>query len=345
LASGGQPEAGAGRLDHLIRVLNILKKHISPPKAVPTQPSSSPYFPEKFESVELNVVPIWIPTRLYLADFISPMKPQSQKKSGWRRKRNINQRGIVAKDILKRGFEVPEDFDVYNGQLISFMNLSEFFPALDPYYDKGTVNEFTTKEFYCIDNDYLNVFKSLLRRCFQRQLKRERILWQHELHLFFFGTFDNEEERKVVWKGDRTAERIVYKRTMKDNKPDEILTCKHLAFEVGFHLIAKEWHLSIKPTWYFSRDGYRKDVYGAERISWLKRKENDQQVNTHFRFILSQLRVLQEQSLFDGPEQAVQIQIGDSISFSNHPFLPDQKWNPPNIKKPSDDASQYSFEL
>ena len=281
-------------LDHLIRVFEVLKKHLTLSNDVTTQSSKHSYFPEKFETVELNIVPIWIPPKLYLADFISLVKPQSQKKSGLMRM--TNQRDIVSKKILERGFEVPEDFDVHNGQLLSFQNLSESVPALDPYFDKGTVTDLNSKDFYSIDNDYLNVFKSLLRRCLQRQLKREKVFWQHKLHLFFFGIFDNEEERKVIWKGDRTAERVVYKRTMKNNKPDEILTCKHLAFEVGFHLIDKEWHLSITPTWFFSRDGYHKDDYGAEHISWLKRKENDQQVHTHFRFILSRLKEIQEQS-------------------------------------------------
>jgi hypothetical protein len=129
---------------------------------------------------------------------------------------------------------------------------------------------------------------------------------------------------------------------MKNNKPDEVLNCKHLAFYVGFELFEKAWYISITPTWYFSRDGYREDRFGADRISWLKRQENNLQVRAHYHFILSQLRELQEQSLFDHAKKGAQIQVGEPVSFPNHPVLPDHLWNP---KKPSEEGGQSAIPL
>lgn len=294
------------------------------------------------ESVELNLVPIWFPTTVYIADFVEPRSSSgSTGVSRRRRRRALNPRQTVAKDIMSRGFDVPEDFEVHANRVISFHDPSTHDSLLQPYVDAGTLTPIPPKGYYAADDDQLNVFKSLLRRAFQRQMRQERIHWQDEKHLFFYGPVHKFDERMIVWKDERTAMRTVFQKTMKKNKPDEILTCKHLAFYVDFHLIEDAWYMAITPTWYFSRDGYRPDGFGAKRISWLKAQENDQQVHTHFRFICHRIRELQEGSLFDG-QQATLIQIGDPVSFANHPFIPDQLWKPPS--QPAADDPDRPFQ-
>ena len=106
------------------------------------------------------------------------------------------------------------------------------------------------------------------------------------------------------------------------------MTCKHLGFYVDFHLIGKSWYLALMPTWYFSRDGHSPDPYGSKRISWLKKKENDQQVHTHFRFLHRRMQELQEHSLFEKDAEPAIIQLGEPLVFPNHPYLPDALWKP-----------------
>ena len=327
-------------LDHLERVLHVLKKHlaIAPSGNVPAVllPAA---LTERTESVELNLVPIWTPPKLFVADFLG-LQDREVKPGSKRRRRRANQRDAVAKEILARGLDVPEDFEIFDGKVVTFQNLTEPIAALERYFDRGTVTDLSPVDFYRIDQDHQHVFQSLLRRNLQRQLRPERVLWQYKLHLFFYGFVGNESERKIAWIGEKASERVVCERTMKDEKPDEILSCKHLAFRVGFHLIEECWHLSITPTWYFSRDGYRVDGYAGKRISWLKKRENDQQVRTHFRFILHRLKVLQEKSLFDRPGRTAQVQVGDPIEFANHPYLPDAVWNPRAKKDTGGDELQ-----
>jgi hypothetical protein len=297
------------------------------------------------ESVELNLVPIWFPNTLYIADFVLPNAPAgSSGVSRPRRRRPLNLRQIVAKDIMNRGFDVPEDFEVHTNQVVSFHDPSAHDSLLRPYVDAGTLTPITPKGYYAAvdDDDQLNVFKSLLRRAFQRQMRQERIHWQEEKHLFFYGPVQKFDERMVLWKEERAAMRTVFQKKMKKNKPDEILTCKHLAFYVDFHLIEDAWYMAITPTWYFSRDGYRPDGFSAKRISWLKAQENDQQVHTHFRFICHRIREVQEGSLFDGQQSATLIQIGEAVSFPNHPFIPDQLWKPPS--QPAADDPDRPFQ-
>lgn len=316
-------------LTQLERVVALLRNQLSPATSVPGA-RAGVHLLTGVESVELNLVPIWFPNTLYVADFINPRSQTESGRPRRRRRRPLNPRHIVAKDIMSRGFEVPEDFEIHSNRVISFHDPSAQDSLLQPYVDAGTLTEITPTGYYAVDDDQLNVFKSLLRRAFQRQMRPERIHWQDEKHLFFYGPVNKFDERMVVWKDERTAMRTVFQKTMKKNKPDEILTCKHLAFYVDFHLIESVWYMAITPTWYFSRDGYRPDGFAAKRISWLKAQENDQQVHTHFRFICHRIRDLQEGSLFDGKQQTILIQIGDAVSFPNHPHIPDQLWKPPS---------------
>lgn len=330
-------------LNQLERVVALLRNQFSP-TPFSAGASAGVHLLTGFESVELNLLPIWFPKTLYVADFVDPHSQVTASSTPHKRRRprRPNPRQIVSKDIMSRGFEVPEDFEVHSNRVISFHDSSAQGSLLQPYIDAGTLTEITPKAYYAADDDQLNVFKSLLRRAFQRQMRQERIRWQDEKHLFFYGPGHKFEERVAVWKEERSAARTVFQKTMKKNKPDEILTCKHLAFYVDFHLIEDVWLMAIAPTWYFSRDGYRPDGFGAKRISWLKAQENDQQVHTHFRFICYRIRELQEGSLFDGQEQTMLIQIGAAISFPNHPHIPDQLWKPPS--RPGADDPDRPFQ-
>jgi hypothetical protein len=317
-------------LNQLERVVSLLRNQLPLTRAADARVGVHPL--SGVESVDFNLVPIWFPTTIFVADFIDPCPPSAAQLQRRRRRRSrpTNLRQIVAKDILSRGFEVPEDFEVHSNRIVSFHNPCAQGSPLQRYADAGTLTELPPSSYYVADEGQLNVFKSLLRRAFQRQMRREGIRWQQERHLFFYGPVFKFDERTIVWKDERTATRTVFQKIMKKNKPDEILTCKHLAFLVDFYLIEGVWYMAISPTWYFSRDGYRPDGFGAKRVSWLKAQENDQQVHTHFRFICHRIREFQESTLFDGQEQLNLIQIGDPISFSNHPHIPDQLWKPPS---------------
>jgi hypothetical protein len=326
--------------EQLERVVGILKRNFAHSPTTPSVPVVR-VPPAGTEPVELNLLPISFPGTLYLADHVAPRTTvidQPRRRHGRRPKRPASARQLVVQDIMHRGFDAPEDFEIHGDQLISLHDPTEAGSALLPYLDAGTLTPLSPAEFYGIDDDHLRLFKSLLRRALQRQLRPEFIHWQHEGRLFFFAPSNAFDERLVAWKEERMSERVVFQATMKKDKPEEVLTCKHLAFYVDFHLIQQAWYMAITPTWYFSIDGYRRDNYGAKRISWLKRQENDLQVHTHFRFISHHLRVLQEQSLFDGPHPRTFIRISDPLRFRNHPYLPDHLWNPQGPRTPRDDG-------
>ena len=117
---------------------------------------------------------------------------------------------------------------------------------------------------------------------------------------------------------------------MKEALPDEPLYFKHRAFEAKFRRVNSKWFLLLLPDWFFSYDGFNKSAYHADDLKWLKRKANTGIVFTDFRFIDHFLTtngndLLQERNL---------LSFGDYVSFDNAPFLYDEAWNPPELKKP-----------
>src|SRR5690606_29622617 len=57
---------------------------------------------------------------------------------------------------------------------------------------------------------------------------------------------------------------------------------RHSAFSGRFCRQFDDWYLSIEPTYVFTRDGIRPDRFAGERISKLKRLENNAAVRGQF---------------------------------------------------------------
>ena len=147
---------------------------------------------------------------------------------------------------------------VFGNQIFTFHDLGDPELPLAPIIDKNTVTPLAPEKFYSVDEHHERAFKMLLGRCLQQKLYHQRVLWQNEDKLYIFADVDEEAIRSEQWHGERESRRRVYERVMKDNKPDEILHCKHLAFRTQYKRYGNRWYLLIKPEWFFSYDGYHR---------------------------------------------------------------------------------------
>jgi hypothetical protein len=125
--------------------------------------------------------------------------------------------------------------------------------------DQGTVEYCSPEEFCRISDDHEHVFKGLLRQCLQQKVVAKGIKWQHKEKLFIFVDRNGEDTREERWEGIDSPSRKVYERTMKKDKPEEILNCKHLAFTTEFRRYGNRWLLLVKPEWFFSFDGFHRN--------------------------------------------------------------------------------------
>lgn len=281
--------------------------------------------PQQTEDVTLNLVELFFPPTLYVAD-VSPEFLKRPKGMGRKPDREI-----LRHHGRERGKVLPSDFYVYSGQLITFHNLKDEENPFAWAVDAGTIVDITPKEFYGVDDAQERVFKALLRYTFQEKLYRQRVLWRHEVKLFAFMPIEEDEmHRDISWQGLKRAKRRVYERTMNKNDPEKVFAQKHFAFAVDFYLLDKRWYISLTPDWYFSYGSdFNASRYGPEKISWLKRQENNSALEKHFRFLFAWLTELDADDMFSETNcVGTNVSIGNAVSLPGHPALPDDLWLP-----------------
>ena len=334
------------QIDKIRKIENFLEANFGN-SSVPlfSYPSKS-----QTESVFLNMLKVTFPKKIYVADVVIDMGgKEEQRKSKWRKhwRRGRKGKGYVSDreriwNALKRdGHSFPSDWIYYAGKIITFHNLDELETGLQAVIDQGTIESLSSHEFYSIDENYERVFKSLLRQCLQQKLYHRRVVWQHEEGMFIFTDIAGEANRSEEWYRKRSSERDVYVRTMKSTKPDEILKCKHLAFEVQFRRVQDSWLAVIVPDWFFSFDGYRKHNFCAKDVKWLKQQEANYNVATHAEFIAYFLKderssenVPQTMNMFEteAPKEHKEpypfLTFGEYMTFDNAPLLQDKLWLP-----------------
>jgi SMEK domain len=331
---------GSFQIDRARAVQNILEANFADVKA--------PLFPVNeetaAENVHLNLLQVVFPDTLYVADLLPDEVPRrksrSRKKKGVEWKKSINkERGKVQTALEHLGLKFSVDWETHENKIITFHDLHDDTLPLSEIIDKGTIVELSPDEFYSVNENYERVFKALLGRCLQQKLYHRQVQWQNEEKLYIFCEVNGTAERVEKWKGKRENERTVYWRTMKTNKPEEIFYCKHLAFKTQYKHFDSRWYLLVKPEWFFSRDGYKRSFYNADKVDWLKRHEGNMQVANHLSFIVHFLSYDRPPDLITQTITYPFLSFGNLISFDSAPTLDDRTWNPPDDKADNKDET------
>lgn len=284
------------------------------------------------ERVNLNLVEVYFPSTLYIADLRDDIKELKSK-------RLRNERKMVREALGILNLRAPSDYEVSGGQLITFHPLDDTNGPFAKLIELGTVTPLQAREFYGADEDRERIFKSLLRFTLQQKLYKHGVRWKHEDNLFIFVSWaESDLIREENWVGQRASKRTVYERKLNKKDPNKTFLCKHLAFAVDFVFSVGHWYIAITPDWYFSfGDDFRRSSYADANLSWLKRKEVNSTVGAHFRFLAAWLSALDQDDLFDSIKTpAATLSLGETVSFPNHPTLPDDTWLP--LRDDSDDG-------
>lgn len=284
-----------------------------------------------FERANLNLMEVYFPPRLYIADLL-----QNGGRLSTGRARN--ERKLIRQTLSDLNLRVPSDYEVSGGQLITFHPLDDSQGPFSRLIDLGTVTPLRPSEFYGADDSRERIFKSLLRFALQQKLYKHRVMWMHEDGLFAFLPYEDAQLlREETWVGHKKSTRRVFERKINKNDPDKTFICKHFAFAADFLSNADRWYVALTPDWYFSYgEGYRRSRYADASLKWLKKKEVNRTVSDHFRFLSSWLTTLDQEDLFASASgQSLIMTFGDVLSFENHPGLPDESWLP--LRDVSDD--------
>jgi len=277
--------------------------------------------PDVYEAVQLNLIEVFPPKTLYVADLAD--------RSSLKRAKNARKalRGIAE----QLGRRLPSGFEVHETKLVTFRNLEATPNAFTGLYDAGTLTPLTLREFAHIDENHERVAKSLLRFTLQEQLIRHKVRWQHEEGLFFFlPQREGDLIREVSWKDKKSSTRTVVKYSPSKKDPSKG-GFKHLAFAVDFLQMDGQWYMAIRPEWYFSTNpDYRRSPISEALLKYIKGEEQNQDVEQHFRFLCAWLRMLEADDLLSFQNEAkAHLSFGDHVVFDTHPYLEDKLWLPP----------------
>jgi len=284
---------------------------------------------EPEEQLGANMVEVFFPAKLFIAEVI----PEILEGKAGRKLRN--HRKAIKDACRSSGRQIPSDFEATGGRLITFHDLEAPNSPFVNIIDKGTVEEFTPKEFYEIDEDHERVFKSLLRFILQQKLYRRGVMWQHYENKFIFLSGGKDpNKRSEDWTGLRASSRMVYERRFKRNKPDEVLSTKHFAFSVAFLRLEETWFVSLTPDWFFSYgDDYRRSFYGDKLLSGLKRMEKNRSVYDQFRFLASWLENIDRDDLFTGEAaNPPSLSFGSPVILTGGRSLDEKRWEPLHVE-------------
>ena len=240
----------------------------------------------------------------------------------------MSERDLVRAVLKEQGLNFSSDWTCHTQQIVTFHDLGNLGLPISRIVDQGTVESFAPKDYYRISDDHERVFKGLLRYCLQQKIFNKGIQWQNKENLFIFVEGeDGGAIRKEHWEGPDSRSRKVYVRTMKDNKPDETLSCKHLAFATEFRRYGSRWFLLIKPEWFFSFDGYHRNRFASKNVDWLKRHEWNTHVFNHFKFIIRHIDYEAPSDIFEQSRPRYPfLKFRDLAAISGSPAINDKDW-------------------
>jgi hypothetical protein len=276
------------------------------------------------ESLLANLVELYFPKNLYIAQLSAELVERHGKRRPGQMRKTISE---FNKELKK---PVPSGYVTHGRLIMSLMDLTDSGSPFRHLMETGTCEEHRCDDFINTDPDRERVFKSLLRSTLQQRLYVEHVRWDHEDRQFIFlPREDDQNQRYIEWRGEKTATRAVFDRKYGKKDPSKILQQKHLSFGVHFIRLNSDWYMSITPSWFFSFGlNFAKSNYAFQNLSWIKRQETNQAVMNHFRFIATWLKSIDEETLFSTDGHAVLLSFGDMLSLSGAPSLDESKWLP-----------------
>jgi hypothetical protein len=279
------------------------------------------------ESVVTNLLEITFPSVLYVAkmsvDRNAVLKKMHNKKA--------NDREVIFAYKKQNSLRFSADWIDHNKQILSFHDLSNRQHDLSKIVDQGTVDQIEPIDFYSQSSDHLRAFKALLKYCFSKQAYFLGIEFIHDDNVYVFAPEDeNVITRGETWNsGKRSASRDVIRLKLhkKDSTP---WYYTNLAFSVNFRLYEEKWFVEISPEWYITKDGRQKHYYMHESVSsFLKRKERNQHVLNHVKFIGNYLKhgKTQTEIFADDVQKPTNfMQFVRYFTFKNSVRLPEDFW-------------------
>ena len=171
------------------------------------------------------------------------------------------------------------------------------------------------------------------------------LTWNKGLRLYYYPAANPGIDRTVRYQSLRveTSRGVVTAKRRPDGSTSYV---RHSAFAGRFWSAFDEWFLTIEPAYVFTRDGIRPDGYAGERISKLKRLENNAALRGQFvmwRALLTDLGQPRAQADLLAPtdEGTPPILRFEPLEMLELPVsVPDELWRSRDTFKPQTDDEE-----
>lgn len=189
--------------------------------------------------------------------------------------------------------EPPQEWVLHGGAIISFHDLRR--DEWKRICKRSSAQPGDTSAWSASDvRSSRQVFIRLLNRCLTAKLHAFDIDWSKTKECYFFLSGASLSERYI-------GQRRVFGSYMLKNDPSKIGYFRHCAFRGQFRRIDRDWYLEITPTYHFTRDGVRLDAFYEERLSGIKRLEENAAVAGQLAMWAKVLKMGQQKDLFSSP--------------------------------------------
>ena len=160
-------------------------------------------------------------------------------------------------------------------QIVSFRNLRE--PPFDKICDLGTCEYFVTREWADSDDeDMRRLFVRLLNRCLREKTWHLGLRFNPDREYYYFSATRDLRPRKVSYQShQKRVVRDVFKRYPKKSDPSQTGYYRHAAFIGHFQRLGDKWYLEISPTYHFTSNGHKEDLFRTDRLQGIKRLDRN----------------------------------------------------------------------
>lgn len=160
-------------------------------------------------------------------------------------------------------------------RIISFHNLEE--SPFNTICDLGTCESFGTDEWADSDDvDRKREFVRLLNLSLRERNHLLGLRYDKDYDYFYFPATRGLKTRKISYQSIRQqASREIFRAYRKKKDHNQIAYCRHSAFKGYFLCLEDGWYLEITPTYHFTRNGYKEDMFREEHVKGIKRLERN----------------------------------------------------------------------
>lgn len=233
------------------------------------------------EKVTLNLVKIKCPDDV----FVMPLNVESKKRA------KESERGYVWRMLKRQGLESTSEWMIKNDQIYSFHDLTNEDNPLSKigysaYTEKHKLNQLSK-------NDKTQRYVTELLASSLRHYLYEcdpSVHWYYDKkykhkNCFYFAASDELKPIEIKWGASNMPREVFGERIQTNyrNKKD-YKYYRHLSFKPDILMIKDHWYLAFSPTWLFTFDGERLDRFHSDKISSMKRLENNNAVRNHTNF-------------------------------------------------------------